>query len=212
MGEAGDLFIKYIIPVVTTIISVIGLFKGWVYQEEKLFSRREKMSKFIYDLYKVSQEESLKKLAIDYGYAAITKDNFLSTEQRIALINSRNPTRDIDSYRKCSSLLNISINPLGFEWRSKRHQFKLYRVSIYITNALLYLLGCAVSALPFVYDAFLPFDMILRSIELSNVEKTFIAIYLFFSGAVVALVNLNGLSKLRIASDLRKRHIGGSIS
>ncbi|MCL6332040.1 hypothetical protein EXT51_21425 [Pectobacterium carotovorum subsp. carotovorum] len=208
MGEAGDLFIKYIIPVVTTIISVIGLFKGWVYQEEKLFSRREKMSKFIYDLYKVSQEESLKKLAIDYGYAAITKDNFLSTEQRMALINSKNPTRDIDSYRKCSSLLNIKTEPLSFQWKSERHKYKLYRACIYMVNSFFYLFGCFVLALPFIYDTFLPINMIEKIRLTDTTVKIFIAAYLFFGGGVIALINLSGLSKLRIAGDLRKRHLG----
>lgn len=208
MDEAGELFIKYIIPVVTTIISIIGLFKGWVYQEEKLFSRREKMSKFVYDLYKISQEEHLKKLAMDYGYAAITKDNLLSTEQRIALIGSRNPTRDIDSYKRCGSLLNITTDPLGFEWRSKRHKYKLYRGIICTINAFFYLFGCFVLALPFIYDPFLPTNMIEKISFMSATVKFFIAAYLFFCGGVIALINLNGLSKLRIASDLRKRHLG----
>ncbi len=206
MEETLSLIVKYLVPVITTLVTTIALFKGWVFPTDRLFEKRKELSKFVYELYKISGEEQLKNLSIEYGYAAITKESILTKEQRMALINSKDPTRDIDQYRKCSNLLMIKPCPLSFEWRKSRHKIKLYRRIVIVVKSIFYFGGVYLVTLPLTFHILLPNNIYTHFMALSLLNRWLIVLYLTFTGSVIALFSLNGSSKLVLAEGLRKRH------
>ncbi|EIC85429.1 hypothetical protein [Serratia sp. M24T3] len=207
MEEILSPLVKYIIPFITTLIAVVALFKGWVFPSDRLFDKQKKLSKFSYELYKISGEEHLKELSVEYGYAAITKELFLTKAQRIALIKSKDPTRDIDLFRKCSSLLTIRPSPLSFEWKAPRHKFKLYRGLVELVRVTLYFGGAYLATLPLTFNVLLPERAYAKFLTLSLLNKWLLVLYIVSVGAGVALTSLHGLSKLTFARELRKRHL-----
>lgn len=207
MIAVSELFLKYIPSMLAALATVVTLWKGWVYSSDRLYEQRERSSKFIYELYKISGEEYLKKLSIEYGYAAITRDNELSFEQRNALLTSKNPTNDIDAFRKCSYLLTITCNPLQFEWVSKRHKFRCYRVLVMMVMTLIYTIGAYAFTLPLTYNVMLPVSFLNRINALTTLNKGLLTLYLVFVGGSLALWSLNKISKLRVAEKLRRNHL-----
>ncbi|MFJ5357068.1 hypothetical protein [Pectobacterium sp. CHL-2024] len=205
--EVVEILNKYIVPLIAIIISIVGVFKGWVYRDERMFNQREKTSKFIYELYKNSGEGKLKHLAIEYGYAAITKDNHLSFEQRKALLQSQNPVRDIDAFRKCSSLLTITTHPLSFQWKAGRHKFKLYRFFVCTCNMGFYFIGGFISVIPLFYWDLLPIYFAKKILLMEIGEQMFLTLSSVFFGVTLSFSNLNNFAKIKMASDLRKRHM-----
>lgn len=207
MIVVSELLLKYIPSMLAALATVVTLWKGWVYSSDRIYEQREKSSKFIYELYKISGEEYLKKLSIEYGYAAITRDNKLSFEQRNALLTSKNPTSDIDAYRKCSHLLTISCNPLRFEWISKRHKFLYYRKLVMVIMTLVYIVGAYAFTLPLTYNVMVPASVLNKVNVFTPLNKGLLTLYLIFVGGCLALWSLNKVSKIRIAENLRKNHI-----
>ncbi|MFS7220913.1 hypothetical protein AB6859_07885 [Rahnella inusitata] len=207
MIELGDVLLKYFLPVVGLFITALGLYKGWVFPADRLFEQREKMSKLANELYKISGEENLKNLSLDYGYAAITKENFLNTQQRKALLDSRNPTRDIDAYRNCISLLTIETDPLRFVWRNRRHRSKTWRGVVQTTRLILYILGCYIFFMPVTYHAFLPVFFLEKLQFLTIYDKILIATYIAVSGGGLALISLREMSRLKAATNLRDMNL-----
>ncbi|MFS7382696.1 hypothetical protein AB6870_11480 [Rahnella inusitata] len=207
MDVIVELFFKYIPALLAAFGTVVTLWRGWVYSSDRVFEQREKSSRFIYELYKISEEEHLKKLSIEYGYAAITRDDFLDFSQRKALLTSNNPTRDIDAYRKCSNLLTITCNPLRFEWVSKRYRYKCYRLLVKSLRVLIYAVGAYGLTLPLTYKVMLSVPILDKIGTLAPITKFLIVMYLIIVGGFLAAWNLNEISKLRIAEDLRKNHL-----
>ena len=207
MEEILSPMVKYIIPLITTVLTIVALFKGWIFPSDRLFDKQKELSKFSYELYRISGEEHLKDLSIEYGYAAITKELFLTKAQRLALIKSKDPTRDIDLFRKCSSLLTVEPYPLSFEWKAVKHKFKLYRSLVKIIRITFYLGGAYFATLPLTFHVLLPEGVYAKFLTLSLLNKWLLVLYLVFVGTGIAMISLHGLSKLTFANELRKRHL-----
>ncbi|MBU9832458.1 hypothetical protein J1779_21275 [Rahnella sp. FC061912-K] len=205
MTEFIDFLNKQMVPIIALIITIIALFKGWVKPRQAIFDQREKLSKHSYEMYKISNDESLKNLALEYGYAAITKDDFLSLEQRKALVNSKDPVKDIDVFSSCRYLLNIKINPLSFEWKLKRYNRKVYLNFARTCRVLLYGLGCFIFTLPITYDRFFP-SMIIEMETVPSIAKGWLVICCILVGGWIAGLNLLSGRRLTQAKNLIERH------
>ncbi|MEA9389532.1 hypothetical protein SJI19_03020 [Acerihabitans sp. TG2] len=200
-----DGLIKYIFQGVTIIISIIGLIKAWVYTTDKIFDKRQKMSKFIFELYEISGEDYLKKLSLEYGYAAITKDSTLTTEQRKCLISSPNSMKDIDCYRICSGLITTRTSPLSFGWKYKRYNNIVYKVSLCVICGFFYFLGSSMVILPITYHL-LPSFVLSKISPLALDIKLLIILYFILTGLFLALISLNKAAKILTANGLIKRY------
>lgn len=205
MTEFIDFLNKQMLPIIALIITIIGLFKGWVKPRQAIFDQREKLSKHSYEMYKISNDESLKNLAVEYGYAAITKDDFLTLDQRKALVNSKDPVKDIDVFSSCRYLLNIKINPLSFEWKLKRYNNRLYLIFARTCRVVLYGFGCFIFTFPITYDKFFP-SMIIKMETVPSITKGWLVIYCILVGGWIAGVNLLSGRRLTQAKNLIERH------
>lgn len=206
MAEIIDVIVTKILPIVSALVTIIGLFKGWVLTKQALFEQREKLSKHSYEIYKISGDESLKNLSVEYGYAAITKESFLTLEQRKALIQSRNPTRDIDSFIKCRHLLTIETNPLRFKWKASRFNKKWYFYTIVIARIIGYVLGSVVLTIPFTGSVFMPSSWLTDIYAMPPLKMVGITLYCFIFGGGFSFICINGATKLLDAYTLIKRH------
>jgi hypothetical protein len=205
MTEFIDVLNKQMLPILALLITVIGLFKGWVKPRQAIFDQREKLSKHSYEMYKISHDESLKNLALEYGYAAITKDDFLSLDQRKALVNSKDPVRDIDIFSSCRFLLNIQTDPLSFEWKLKKYNSKLYLNFARTCRTLFYGIGCFIFTFPITYDRFFP-SMITKLENVPSITKGWLVIYCILVGGWMAWLNLLSGRRLTRAKNLVERH------
>lgn len=203
-----DFLIKYIIQIIGIIISALTLCKGWVFPTDGLSEKRQKMSKFIYELYKISEEEHLKKLSMDYGYAAITKESILNAEQRKCLLSSPDPMKNIDCYRKCSDLVSIRTSPLLFEWKFKRYNSTSYKIANNIFFGFFYFIGCYLVILPLIYQIS-PLSIIASMLQ--NIpfnQRILWFFYLIIIGCIFSLVSINRITKIRMAIKLIKNQEG----
>lgn len=206
MSEMLDTFVKIILPIILALVAVLSFFKEMFLTKRRIFEEREKLSKLSYDLYKITEDEELKRLSIEYGYAAITKESFLSLQQRKALVRSENPTRDIDLFVRCRGLLDIKTEPLSFVWKKKKYANKLYFFLTILAKTTLYTIGALIFLLPLLYSALLP-DFILEKLsDFSALAKIGMALYALSAGAFLAYVNLAAAVRLIDSSKLIKRH------
>ncbi|MEW9133809.1 hypothetical protein AB2542_25480, partial [Klebsiella pneumoniae] len=90
--------IKYSVAIITPIIQMLAVRSGWVFPKDKIFNSRKNISEFAYNLYKNTEDPKIKKVAYNYGIAAITKDKNLTPEQREILLGVNDPVNDIDNY------------------------------------------------------------------------------------------------------------------
>ncbi|ENZ0013195.1 TPA: hypothetical protein ACH9VN_004323 [Escherichia coli] len=91
MNSELELLIKILFPSLSAIISLLGLKTGWTYKKDKLFTSRKNISEFSYQMYKSSEDPTFKKLAEDYGIAALTKDNTLTKKTKINITQHNKP-------------------------------------------------------------------------------------------------------------------------
>ncbi|EFB2773196.1 hypothetical protein FHH15_20285, partial [Escherichia coli] len=143
--------IKYSVAIITPIIQMLAVRSGWVFPKDKIFNSRKNISEFAYNLYKNTEDPKIKKVAYNYGIAAITKDKNLTPEQREILLGVNDPVNDIDNYSKCQKLISISSEKQIFKWTKKRYRFWIYRKSIKLISLTFYFIGGFITSIPFVY-------------------------------------------------------------
>lgn len=206
MSEVFETFVKIALPIILALVAVFTACKDLFLTKKRIFEEREKLSKLSYDLYKMTEDEDLKRLAVEYGYAAITKESFLNLTQRKALVKSENPTRDIDLFVKCRGLLDINTEPLSFFWKKKRHGNMIYFSFIVCLRILLYVIGAIILLMPIFSGTFLP-DVFLEKIShLPALAKIGLTLYTLFAGAFLAFTNLSAAVRLIDSAKLIKRH------
>jgi len=206
MPDLIETFVKVVLPIILALVAVLSFFKEVYLTRRRVFEEREKLSKLSYELYKITQDKELKCLSIEYGYAAITKESFLSLHQRKALIRSENPTRDIDLFVKCKGLLDIKTEPLSFVWKNKRYENKLYFIITIFSKVILYTTGALIFLLPVFYNALLP-DFLLDKINaLSAIPRIGLALYALSAGTFLTYINLSSASRLIDSYKLIKRY------
>lgn len=206
MSEMLETFVKVILPIILALVAVLSFFKEIFLTKRRIFEEREKLSKLSYDLYKITEDEELKRLSIEYGYAAITKESFLSLQQRRALVRSENPTRDIDLFVKCRGLLDIKTEPLSFVWKKRKYANKFYFVISISAKIALYTIGVLMFFLPLLYGALLPEFILEKMSNFSALAKIGMALYALSAGAFLAYLNLSAAARLIDSSKLIKRH------
>lgn len=206
MSEILETFVKVILPIILVLVAVLSFFKEIFLTKRRIFEEREKLSKLSYDLYKITEDEELKRLSIEYGYAAITKESFLSLQQRRALVRSENPTRDIDLFVKCRGLLDIKTEPLSFVWKKRKYANKFYFVISISAKIALYTIGVLMFFSPLLYGALLPEFILEKMSNFSALAKIGMALYALSAGAFLAYVNLSAAARLIDSSKLIKRH------
>lgn len=206
MSEMLETFVKVILPIILALVAVLSFFKEIFLTKRRIFEEREKLSKLSYDLYKITEDEELKRLSIEYGYAAITKESFLSLQQRRALVRSENPTRDIDLFVKCRGLLDIKTEPLSFVWKKRKYANKFYFVISISAKIALYTIGVLMFFSPLLYGALLPEFILEKMSNFSALAKIGMALYALSAGAFLAYVNLSAAARLIDSSKLIKRH------
>ena len=206
MSELIETFVKIALPIILALVAVFTACKDLFLTKKRIFEEREKLSKLSYDLYKITEDEDLKRLAVEYGYAAITKESFLNLTQRKALVKSENPTRDIDLFVKCRGLLNINTEPLSFFWKKKRHGNMIYFSFVVFFRILLYVLGAIILLMPIFSGTFLPAVFLEKISHLPALAKIGLTLYTLFAGAFLAFTNLSAAVRLIESAKLIKRH------
>lgn len=206
MSDILETFVKIVLPIILALLAVLSFFKEMFLTKRRIFEEREKLSKLSYDLYKITDDEDLKRLSIEYGYAAITKESFLSLQQRRALVRSENPTSDIDLFVKCRGLLDIKTEPLSFVWKKKKYANKIYLMISIVARTTLYTIGALIFLLPLLYGALLPNFILEKLSDFSALAKIGMALYAVSAGAFLAYVNLSAAVRLIDSSRLIKRH------
>ncbi|WP_431021791.1 DUF2812 domain-containing protein [Erwinia rhapontici] len=206
MTEIIDVFLKVVLPIILAIIACVAPFKDCFVTKKKITEDRDKLSKISYDLYKINKDENLQKLAVEYAYAALTKDNFLNLEQRMALIGSENPTRDIDLFIKCKALLSIETSPFHFVWKKKRYYSTPYRHFMIFVRVVLYCIGVAIFTLPVTFHSFIPAFIITKLSTLPSLTIVSLIIYALISGAFFGYFNLTAAVRLIDSANLIQRH------
>lgn len=190
---------KILAPILSVIVSIIGLNSGWVYKRDKVFNSRKAQSEFAYNMYKNTSDENFKRISIDYGISALTKDSNLTPEQRRILLHSNDPVRDIDSYSKCQRLLNISDEVTVFTWSKKLYRYWIWRKIVEIISLVVYFANSVVISLPLSYTVLLNSHIIDRINKLSSLAKFGLAAYCFVVGGTVAMFFLNKISTIHLA-------------
>ncbi|MCP2004988.1 UNVERIFIED_ORG: hypothetical protein J2Y78_003528 [Buttiauxella agrestis ATCC 33320] len=206
MADILETFIKLALPIILAIVAIVSACKGLFITKRAIFEEREKLSKLSYDLYKINEDKELKRLSVEYGYAAITKDNFLNLEQRRALVRSENPTRDIDLFIKCRGLLDIKAEPLSFFWKKKRYSNVIYFTLAVIFRIIFYALGAFLLILPVFYSVLLPSFMLEKIAGFSALAKIGLTLYIIITGVFLAYVNLSSATRMIDSAKLIKRH------
>lgn len=206
MDAILDVLIKYYLPILVTIISIVTLYKGWVFPSDRFFDQRVKISKFVHDLYKISGEKYLKDLSVEYGYSALTRESFLTTEQRRALLSSVDPMSDLESFRKCGSLITINPFPFGFKWVAKRHNYKTYRLFVKFMMLNFYFSGAFLLMLPLTYPVSVPNSIFIKYTNYNPAVQVGVCVFIIVYGAICAGYGLNGLSRIAIAEKLKNKY------
>jgi len=202
MNNEIELIIKILFPLLSIIISIYGLRSGWTYKKDKLFISRKNISEFSYQLYKNSGDVTFKKLAEDYGIAAFTKDKDLTKSQRMALLRTVEPVRDIDDYSKCQRLISIIGGKKIFTWSKKRYRYKIYRKTLKWFTTLIYLISSLLVALPFNYAIIGNARLINKINQLTLWQKLGLSGYLITVGVLICFICLDKVSKIKIAERL----------
>lgn len=202
MNNELELLVKILFPALSVIVSVFGLRSGWTYKKDKLFTSRKNISEFAYQLYKNSENSTFKKLAEDYGIAALTKDNNLTKQQRLILLNTTNPVRDIDDFSKCQNLISITTHYEIFRWNKKRYKYNIYRKTIKTITVSIYFLSSLLIALPFSYSIIANDRMMDKITHLTIWQKLGISSYFIITGVAICFVCLDKVSKIRLAERL----------
>lgn len=206
MVDMIEVFTKFVLPIILAVIAFVASFKDFFVTKKKITEDCDKLSKISYELYKINKDENIEKLAVEYGYAALTKDRFLNLEQRKALIGSENPTRDIDLFIKCRNFLNIETTPLHFVWKNKRYYSNKYRYLIISFRLILYCIGAAIASLPFTFQVFLPSFIIEKLSTLPSLTVVSLTIYALISGVLFGYINLTAAVRLIDSANLIQRH------
>ncbi|BEA48728.1 hypothetical protein ABV152_004204 [Escherichia coli] len=201
--------IKYSVAIITPIIQMLAVRSGWVFPKDKIFNSRKNISEFAYNLYKNTEDPKIKKVAYNYGIAAITKDKNLTPEQREILLGVNDPVNDIDNYSKCQKLISISSEKQIFKWTKKRYRFWIYRKSIKLISLTFYFIGGFITSIPFVYEGLVTQHILEKINKLTDMQRLGMSSYFFALGICIALMNLHKFSTIRIAektirSNLRK--------
>ncbi|WP_312081585.1 hypothetical protein [Pantoea septica] len=102
MTEAIFSIAKYSLTVAGIVITGLGLYQKWTFKTDHLFEKYSKLSNFSHELAEKTGDETLHKIAKEYGYAAVTREIKLSHEERRVLLQMVNPIAGIESYHKCS--------------------------------------------------------------------------------------------------------------
>lgn len=202
MNNDLELFIKIIFPALSAIISLLGLKTGWTYKKDKLFTSRKNISEFSYQMYKNSEDVTFKKLAEDYGIAALTKDKSLTKRQILILLNTINPVSDIDNYSKCQNLISITTTREIFAWNKKRYKYKIYRNIIKTITTLIYFMSSLIVALPFNYSVVVSAKILEKLNHLTTWQYLGLSSYFVASGVAICFICLDKVSKIRIAERL----------
>lgn len=202
MANQIELIIKIVFPLLSFIVSIIGLRTGWTYKRDKLFTSRKTISEFAYQLYKNNEDVTFKRLAEEYGIAALTKDDSLSRSQREILLNTINPVKDIDDYRKCQKLISITTHHEIFGWSKKRYKYKVYRKIIQAFTISIYFLSSLVIMLPFNYAAIASDRVLERLSHFTIWQKLGLSAYLIAVGFSICIMSLDKASKINIAERL----------
>ncbi|AWH87902.1 hypothetical protein [Limnobaculum parvum] len=195
-----------IISVFPLIVPAMTLWNGWVFISDRLFTRRSQLSRFSYELYQRSGEVQFKKIAHDYGCAALIGDHHLSTEQRKVLLNSDDPIRDIDVYRKCSAYLNVNTSGHKFSWAKPWHKYRIFRWGILFFLTVLYFVGCVIFVSPMLYFLFRDLSFMAHFNEIALWKKIIAGVYFVFFGGFIAFISLNKGAKLHMAVRLISRN------
>jgi len=190
---------KMLSPILPVIVSIIALKSGWVYKRDKVFNSRKAYSEFAYNMYKNTSDENFKRISIEYGISAITKDSNLTPEQRRILLHSKDPVRDIDNYSKCQKLLKIGNEVNVFTWSNKLYRFWIWRKLVETISLILYFANAAVVALPFFYTMLPNSHMIEKINSLTLIAKCGLAAYCVVTGGGVAMFFLNKISTIHLA-------------
>lgn len=212
MEEIFQFIVKLIVPIVMAVIALCSVLKGKLSTAQKRSLEYERISKLSYDLYKNHNDESLKKISEDFGYAAITKDNFLTPEQRKALVKSVEPTKDLEKFLKAKDLVEIHtspLKPLAFKWKNKKFNSN---VKYYISQAIrgfLYFIGGAIASLPLTYDQVMPVYITQRLVKQPDYIVVLLGGYFFALGFGIAYFSLSSGVKLVIAKELIEKHQDG---
>ena len=191
--------LKNLSPLLPVIVSIIGLKAGWIYQRDKIFNSRKAISEFSYNLYKNTNDANFKRIAIEYGISALTKDSNLTPEQRRILLRSKDPVRDIDNYSKCQKLLYISDEATIFQWTKKRYRFWIWRKAVEIVSLVIYFLSAFLVAAPFFYSTMLSSNMIEKINKSSTLIKFGLTSYCVLMGISIGMLFLHKLSTISIA-------------
>lgn len=202
MAELIDIFSKILLPILALTLTIIGLKSRWVIKTDILFERYSKLSKFTYELSTQLNDEKLKEISSEYGYAAITREKGLTRDERYALLNMINPVEGIEEYHTCSDYLKINVVDSGFGWKRKRYNNTLYRRAISFISSTLYFIGAIMLFSPIFY---LPLqESFIGTIfhSLSFKARFGLTIYIMAVGAIILVPSLNKLSKLYRASKL----------
>lgn len=199
-----DLIIKYLLPILSVVVPMLALRTGWIYTREKNFQSRKSISEFSYSLYKNTNDIKFKKISEEYGIAALTKDNNLSSSQREILLGTNDPVNNIDNYSKCAKFISITNHSEIFGWSKKRYRLWVYRKLMQLTNFMLYIFSGFLVAIPFLYNELFSIQTIDKINNLSSLQKNGAMIYLIFCGIVFGLKSLHTLSTISIAEKLIK--------
>ncbi len=202
MSNEFELFTKILFPGLSIIISLFGLKSGWTYRKDKLFTSRRNISEFAYHLYKNSENIAFKNIAEEYGIAALTKDKSLTKKQRLTLLRTVNPVRDIDDFSKCQNLISISTQHDIFHWNKKRYKYRIYRRSVKLLTTSIYFMSSLLVALPFNYSILFSDRVMDKISHFSIWQKIGLSSYLITIGLMICFVCLNKVSKVKIAERL----------
>lgn len=199
-----DLIIKYLLPVLSVVVPMLALRTGWIYTREKNFQSRKSISEFAYSLYKNTDDLKFKKISQEYGIAALTKDNNLSSSQREILLGTNDPVNNIDNYSRCSKFISITNHAEIFGWSKKRYRLWIYRKTIELVSLGVYFSSGFLVAVPFLYNKLFSTHIIHNIDSLSVLQKNGAVFYLLFCGIFFGLKSLHTLSTIHIAEKLIK--------
>ncbi|WP_434462152.1 hypothetical protein ACMV5L_01595 [Serratia plymuthica] len=202
--NAIDIFAKIILPIMTLILAAIGHKAKWGIKTDSVFERYSKLSKFTFELATQLKDDRLKEISGEYGYAAITRKEGLSRDERYTLLNMLNPVEGIEEYHKCSDYLRINVVHSGFSWKKKRYNSPRYRRTVSLINSIIYFIGAIMLFCPVFYQPLQ--DTVLGEIfrELSTNKKIGLTIYIMLTGLFFFAISLNRMSKLHQAGKLIK--------
>jgi len=207
MTENWEITSKVAIPAISLIIAFAAALKNWVKSKQARFEEREKLSKHAYELYQISGDEKLKNLSMEYGYAAITKDSFLTIHQRKALVESNNPVKDIESYIRCREILDIKIEPLKFVWKKNRLGMRWYYNLVFSLKVFMFWLGVVILVSPVILILFSEDVFNHNFLSLPLWQSTGVVAYCEVMGFLMVSLSTISIIRLTLASGLIKRHL-----